>query len=332
MTINFSELHRILIIRLSSLGDVLLTTPLLRIIKKKNPTIKIDFLIKNEFAEALQNNPNLDEIFIYKNQKNDKQILLNSFSEKKYELVIDLQNNLRSREITRNFHCKVLLFKKNSLKKFLLVKFKINLLKFTPQIPARYAEASGLVGLDNDGLDFYTENIPSSQLKKDVRYIGFCPGAKHFTKRWPKEYFIELGKRLEADSYKIVLFGGPDEVELCNEIQNSLRNALNLCNTTLSQVGTDMKMCDVIYTNDSGLMHLASAVKVPVIAFFGSTVKEFGFYPYKTINIVLENKNLTCRPCTHIGRKSCPKIHFKCMLEIKPELAFSSLTKISGLQ
>ncbi len=93
-----------------------------------------------------------------------------------------------------------------------------------------------------------------------------------------------------------------------------------------------MKMCKAIYTNDSGAMHLAAAVKVPVIAFFGSTVSEFGFFPYKAKSIQLENKNLSCRPCTHIGRKSCPKIHFKCMKELKPELAFKSLHNLLALK
>jgi lipopolysaccharide heptosyltransferase II len=330
MATDFSEFSKILIIRLSSLGDVLLTTPLIRNIKKKNPAIHIDFVVRDKFFEAVQNNPNLNEIYKYVNSKSEKEGLFTSLSSKKYDLVIDLQNNLRSKEILRQVHSKVLHFNKSNFKKFLLVHFKINLLKDAPQIPARYAEAAGIDNLDNEGLDFYTENLPNTFLKKDIKYVGLCPGAKHFTKRWPKEYFIDLGKILEAAGYKIVLFGGAEEIQICNEIESALSSAINLSNTSLLQVGTDMKMCKAIYTNDSGLMHLASAVGVPVIAFFGSTVKEFGFFPYKTNSIVLENSNLSCRPCTHIGRKSCPKTHFKCMLEIKPELAYSSLTKLVG--
>jgi lipopolysaccharide heptosyltransferase II len=328
MVTNFSELKKILIIRLSSLGDVLLTTPLIRSIKTKNPSIQIDFIVKEQFFEAVQNNTNLSEIYKYKNSKSEKQILYNSILSKKYDLVIDLQNNLRSKEILKPLRCEVLRFKKNNFKKFLLVHFKINKLKNTSQIPIRYAEAAGVNELDNEGLDFCTEKLPDPELNKNENYIGLCPGAKHFTKRWPKEYFIELGKKLEPVGYTIVLFGGTEEIQICNEIESALSNAINLSNTSLLQVGADMKMCKAIYTNDSGLMHLASAVNVPVIAFFGSTVKEFGFYPYKAKSIELENKNLSCRPCTHIGRNTCPKIHFKCMKEIKPELAFNSLNKL----
>jgi heptosyltransferase-2 len=92
-----------------------------------------------------------------------------------------------------------------------------------------------------------------------------------------------------------------------------------------------MKMCKVVYTNDSGLMHLAAALKVPVMAFFGSTVKEFGFSPYNAKSFVLEIEGLSCRPCTHIGRKSCPKKHFKCMQEISPATAFNCLRKLVTL-
>jgi lipopolysaccharide heptosyltransferase II len=332
MVTNFSELNRILIIRLSSLGDVLLTTPLIRTIKKKNPTIKIDFVVRDKFFEAVQNNPNLNEIYKYVNSKSEKESLFNSLSSKKYDLVIDLQNNLRSKEILRQVHSKILHYSKSNFKKFLLVHFKINLLEDAPQIPVRYAEAAGIDNLDNEGLDFYTENLSSTFLKKDIKYIGLCPGAKHFTKRWPKEYFIDLGKKLESAGYTIVLFGGAEEIQICNEIASALSNSINLSNTNLLQVGADMKMCKAIYTNDSGLMHLASAVGVPVIAFFGSTVKEFGFYPYKTKSIILENTNISCRPCTHIGRKSCPKIHFKCMKEIKPELALGNLNELVTTQ
>jgi heptosyltransferase-2 len=327
MTIDFSKLQKILIIRLSSIGDILLTTPLIRSIKKINPLVQIDFVLKEEFFELMQNNQYLTNIHKYTKHGFDKQILTNALISNKYELVIDLQNNLRSREIVRPLHCQILRFKKNNFKKFLLVHFKVNKLKDAHQIPVRYAEATD-VELDSEGIDFFTTNEPDPKLNANEKYIGLCPGAKHFTKRWPTEYFIELGNSLESAGYKIVLFGGLEEVELCFELENQIKNSLNLCNSSILQVGSDMKMCRAIYTNDSGLMHLASAIKVPVIAFFGSTVKEFGFYPYKAKSIELEINNLSCRPCTHIGRKSCPKIHFKCMKEINPDLAFNSLNNL----
>ena len=316
---DISELKKILIIRLSSMGDILLTTPLIRSIKRQNPEVQIDFVLKEEFFELVQLNPNLKNIHLYSKQTFEKQILIKTLISNNYEMVIDLQNNIRSKEITKSLHCEVNRFDKKDFKKFLLVNFKINRLKNAPQIPVRYAEAAG-IELDNEGLDLFTDNVANPRLDLNEKYIGLCPGAKHFTKRWPKEYFIELGKKLESAGYKVVLFGGLNELELINEIANQLNAPINLCNDSILQTAANMKMCKAIYTNDSGAMHLACAVKVPVIAFFGSTVKEFGFYPYKARSMVLEVENLPCRPCTHIGRKSCPIIHFKCMKEITPDL------------
>jgi ADP-heptose:LPS heptosyltransferase len=328
---EISDLKKILIIRLSSIGDILLTTPLIRSIKKQNPNIQIDFVIKTEFFDLLKHNPYLKNIYKYSKDNSEKRELINSLKANRYEIVIDLQNNLRSREIIRHLDCKIQRFKKNSINKFLLVHFKINKLKDAHQIPVRYAETAG-VDLDTEGLDFITLHEPDPNLKTDEKYIGLCPGAKHFTKRWPIEYFIELGQRLESDGYKVIIFGGPSEALITGEIGNKLKNAINLCCESVLQSGANMKLCKAIYTNDSGAMHLASAMKVPVIAFFGSTVREFGFYPYKAKSIELENKNLNCRPCTHIGRKSCPKIHFKCMKELKPEFAFNSLHNLLVLK
>lgn len=327
MVADYSRIKKILIIRLGSFGDILLTTPLIRSIKRLNPYIQIDFVVKEEFFELLQKNPYLNNIYKYPRVKSQKQILINALTGYNYELVIDLQNNLRSREIVRQLHCRILRFKKNNFKKFLLVHFKINMLKDAPQIPLRYAETAG-IKLDSEGLDFYTDKLPDSKLIPDEKYIGLCPGAKHFTKRWPKEYYTQLGKKLESGGYKVVLFGGLDESAIIENIGKNLGNAVILCCESFLQTGANMKMCKAIYTNDSGTMHLASALKIPMIAFFGSTVREFGFFPYKAKSIQLENNNLSCRPCTHIGRKSCPKLHFKCMKEIKPDIAFNSLKNL----
>jgi heptosyltransferase-2 len=328
MNINFNSLNKILIIRLSSFGDILLTTPLIRILKKTNPQLKLDFVLREEYEELLENNPYINKIFKYTNHKFERQILFNSILNEEYDLTIDLQNNIRSRELVRVLKCRKIRFKKNNFKKLLLVRFKINKLKGAPPIPLRYASLLKNVTIDEEGLEFFTDKDINLKLKSADKIIGLCPGAKHYSKQWPKEYFTELGIKLESEGYKIVLFGGVEEVKTCSEIERNLTNALNLCNTSILQLGSDMTMCKAIYTNDSGLMHLACAVKVPVISFFGSTVKEFGFFPYNAKSVVLENKELNCRPCTHIGRSSCPKVHFDCMKQITPEDAFLALKQV----
>ena len=319
--------QKILIVRLSSLGDILLTTPLIRSLKNTNPKLEIHFLLREEYQDVLINNPYISKLITITREDSSsrtKDIL----QQNKYDFVIDLQNNLRSRHLTNGLKCPKVRFKKLSWQKFLLVKFKINELSEAPPIPGRYASVIDDLKLDDEGLDLFTDKKPSESLAELTNLIGFCPGSKHYTKMWPKEYYIELGKKIIDNGFNLVLFGGKDDKDICNEIATNVTKCINLCNDNdILQTATDMKLCKAIICNDSGLMHAACAVKVPVMAIFGSTVKEFGFTPYRSKNLILENKSLTCRPCSHIGKSSCPKGHFKCMKEITPQLVHNSLIR-----
>lgn len=322
---NLSEYNKILIIRLSSLGDILLSTPLIRTLKENHPKIKIDFLLKEQYKDALSNNPFIERLFFYQYEKNELNSLLKKLKNENYDLLVDLQNNFRSTQIRKELKSKFVKFNKKNIDKFLLVNFKINLMKGANQIPQRYADSLELK-LDNEGLDLFTKNKPSGKLKEENKYIGFCPGSRHFTKMWPKENYIEVGNLLNKAGYKVVLLGGKDDKEICLEISKNIPSSINLCNDDdILQTAANMKKCLAIACNDSGLMHTACAMQIPVLTFFGSTVREFGFTPYKNKNVILENNSLSCRPCSHIGRASCPKGHFKCMLEITPQLAFEKL-------
>ncbi len=320
---------KILIIRLSSLGDILLTTPLIRSIKKNITDSEIDFVLRENYEDLIRLNPNVRKIYNYNEAGYIVQDIVNSIISEKYDLIIDLQNNFRSRWISRVSKVPVVKFNKHHFDKFLLVNFKINNLKDLPPVPVRYANTVKNLVLDDEGLELTTDKIPDKRLQSGSNWIGLCPGAKHFTKRWPVENFISLAKLLNENGFQVVLFGGILDLETCLQIENET-GALNLCNENdILQTAADMKLCKAIYTNDSGLMHTATAVKVPVIAIFGSTVKEFGFFPYKAKSIAIENVGLSCRPCTHIGRANCPKKHFKCMIEITPKLAFEKLNKLN---
>lgn len=322
MIIDFSRIKKILIIRLSSLGDILLTTPLIRTIKKKYPQIIIDFLLKGEYSDLLKNNPHINEILPYSKASNNQPINQSS-NHSNYDLIIDLQNNLRSRKITSKLQVPTVRFKKYSFRKFLLVKTKINLMKNLPSIPIRYAETIGLE-LDKEDLEIISDKQPDKNLVGLKNLIGICPGAKHFTKRYPIEYHKQLCKLLLENDFNVVLFGGKIDKNICAEIADEIPKVINLQNEDdILQTVSDMKLCDIIICNDSGLMHVASSLNKKLITIFGSTIKEFGFMPYNCKNsIIIENQNLNCRPCSHIGRSSCPKSHFKCMRDIKPEDVF----------
>lgn len=327
MTVEeLSKTNKILIIRLSSLGDILLTTPFIRAIKTQFPHIKIDMLIREGYADVIKLNPYIDKKLLFKKHDKSNIALIEQLRNDNYQLVIDLQNNLRSNKIVSSLKINSVNFDKRSFDKFLLVNFKINKLREAPPIPVRYSNTIQNLKLDNQGLDLFTDKSANLELNGKNNLIGFCPGARHFTKRWPKEYYFELGNRLTQDGYTIVLFGGKIDKEICAELVDKISGAINLSNNDeLLQTAADMKLCKAVVCNDSGLMHTASATGTKVIALFGSTVKEFGFAPYNCSNLILENNSLTCRPCSHIGRSDCPKKHFDCMKSIKPEFVFEKL-------
>ncbi|MFC2136233.1 glycosyltransferase family 9 protein [Bacteroidota bacterium] len=317
--LDLSTINNMLIVRFSSLGDILLTTPLIRSLKKQYPNLNIDFLLREEYADALEYNKNINTLFLLKRDERETE-LLKRMNDVNYDLIIDLQNNIRSRRITKKMNGKIQKFKKPFIKKFLLVKFKINLLKYQTQIPYRYAEAIPRFQLDNEGLDLYLPDQNKHDDNEVHNIVGFCPGSRHFTKQWPMEYFIELGNLLRGNGIDVALFGGREDIDVCEKIAEQISGAVNLSNdNNLFKTAYEMKRCKLILCNDSGLMHTAAALRVPVIAIFGSTVKEFGFAPYKSKNLILENNLLSCRPCSHIGRSKCPEGHFKCMKELTAE-------------
>lgn len=323
---KIEEINRLLIIRLSSLGDILLTTPVVRSIKKQHPSIEIDFLIRKEYKDTLSYNPYISNLFFYENEKEKLKPLTAKLMERKYDLVADLQNNLRSRSMISFLNRPAIRFKKHNLDKFLLVNCKINRLKECTPITTRYAQVFDNLRLDDEGLEIHWpgENNIEPESKREI--IGLCPGSRHFTKMWPKGYFIELGNLLADSGREIWLIGGRSDRAICSEIAKSIRGSVDCSydDEMLKMAGL-LKKCKAVVCNDSGLMHLTCAVGTPVFALFGSTVKEFGFSPYKNRNLIFENNSLSCRPCSHIGRDNCPKGHFKCMKELTPSLVYKKL-------
>jgi heptosyltransferase-2 len=322
-TAELSKYQKILIIRLSSLGDILLTTPLLRAIKNLYPLMNIDFLLRAEYADAVKLNPHLNKFYLFNRIDEKNNLLLDELIQNKYDVVIDLQNNLRTKKITNQLSGKVLRFNKKNFDKFLLVQFKINRLKDSKQIPIRYASVIPDLILDKRGLELVTDKQPDSRIDNTKINIGICPGARHFTKRWIPEYYIELGNKFAENNFQVFLMGGKTDRVICREISKAIPGSIDLSNDDdLLQTAANMNLCSLVVCNDSGLMHAATSTKAKVITIFGSSVKEFGFTPYHCNNIILENKSLNCRPCSHIGKDYCPKKHFKCMIEIKPDLVF----------
>jgi heptosyltransferase-2 len=232
---------------------------------------------------------------------------------------------------------------KRVLERSMLVNFKKNVYKDVVSVVDRYIETVRDLGVVNDGkgLDLHipdevlfgvSAKIAKLGLNRFEKVIGLCPGARHFTKRWPAERYARVGaafaQKMDA---KMLLFGGAADEPVCNQICWEINNevgaerATSLCGQFgLLETAAAMEYCDVILTNDTGLMHIAVAMHKKVLAIFGSTVREFGFFPYDPAAVVLEQSGLTCRPCSHIGRSECPERHFKCMTEIDEDRVYTS--------
>jgi heptosyltransferase-2 len=299
----------------------LLTTPLVRSLKQQNPGITIDFLLKEQYSSVLDNNPYISNVYHY----NTSSTLVETLNSSSYTLIIDLQNNKRSGRITSALKAPVRKFNKRSIDKFLLVNFRINRLKNAPPIPARYAGVLPGFNLDAKGNEVYPDEAVTSPLPDTGKNIGMAPGSRHLTKMWPKEYYKELAGMLINKGYNVFMIGGKSDRVICREIAEASGAADFSNDDKFAETAQIIKKCSLVICNDSGLMHTATAVNVPVCVFFGSTVEEFGFTPYKTKNLILENKLLSCRPCSHIGRESCPLGHFRCMLEITPQVALERI-------
>ena len=166
-------------------------------------------------------------------------------------------------------------------------------------------------------------------ISQEEKIFAIAPGAGFFTKRWPIEYYqIFVKNILEKHHCKIVVLGDKNDKPQAELLANN-HNVIDLSGQlSLIQSAVVLSKCKGLVSNDTGLMHMATAVKTPVLAIFGSTVQEFGFFPYRSKSLVVEGTNLNCRPCSHIGRHSCPQSHFKCMQEISPEIVEEKFEKL----
>lgn len=339
---------KILIIRLSSIGDIILVSPLIRLVRKRFPQANIDMVVGAEFEELISFNPNLNRVILFNRQTGLRGLLklCKKIRQERYDLIIDLHKKIRSFLICLTSGAKQRAsYNKHSFLRFLLVKFKINRYSDIPFTSNLYLKSLQRFDIEDDGqgLDLYI--TPSKErvildllrrkgISKEDILIGLAPGAHWYTKRWLKERYIELSNFLiQNKKAKIVILGGREEVKLSDEIKASLLSEPITVTDSLSLMETAalLKRCKILISNDTGIMHMAAAVKTPVVAIFGPTVKEFGYYPYRVDNRVI-SKDLPCRPCSTKGSSKCKINTFDCMrlistnevLEAVEELLFKT--------
>jgi len=298
---------KILVIRFSAIGDILLTFPVVEALQHKYPAAEIHFLTKPSNKPAL-------ELLSSKVQPRFLQESLletaNQLRGERYDLVIDLHNNLRT------FLLQVLMlkgswnrFRKLNFQKWLLTSFKWNTLPKV-HLVERYAQAAKVnpasVTLALNNASHVVESLPSN-------YVAWVLGATFSTKQYPLRKLIETIERLDMP---IILLGGDKENTLASSLQAHFPSLISLVGkTSLAEAALVLSKAKVVVTNDTGLMHLAAFYEKPMVCIWGNTVPDFGMYPYQSTPVFhAQVSDLSCRPCSKIGHNTCPKGHFDCML------------------
>ena len=321
---------KVLVIRFSSLGDVILTTAFLYALRKECSSCEIWYVTKSEFAEILKDQPYIDRLIYLERKENI--IHLSKRIDAEFDCIFDLHNNLRS-TLLRNIikAKKVKIVEKHILYRYKLLKKSKGLTKFIKNRTTKDVVEDELNLLkpykhikDDASIKPVLYLNRTKSFKKPV--IAVAPGARWKTKQWPTEYFIELINKLDIYyNPTILLFGSKDEVKIADNIFSKSKNVLNFVGKlSIAETASYMRSSDVAVSNDSGLMHMAIALDIPVVAMFGPTVKGFGFFP-RGRNTIIE-KNLECRPCSMHGSNSCKMNTYECMRSITPSEVFDAVS------
>jgi ADP-heptose:LPS heptosyltransferase len=315
------RLKKYLIIRLSSIGDIVLTTPVVRCLKEQSAPCQVHYLTRRVYKEVVSANPYIDRVFTINDSVEE---VLPMLKAENYDQIIDLHKNWRSMAVRRKLGIKSTSFSKLNIRKWLLVNCKIDRLPRL-HIVDRYMQAVADLGVTNDGrgLDYFIPpevTVPRDSLPPSHRqgYVAVVIGGRHNTKQLPAEKTIALCLGIKAP---VILLGGPEDSAHGDTIAAAdPGHIFNACGKfSLSQSARLVENAALVITNDTGLMHVAAAFNKKIISVWGNTVPEFGMYPYMPEHpnnfSIFEVKGLSCRPCSKIGFEKCPRGHFRCMMQ-----------------
>ena len=312
---------KILVVRFSSIGDIVLTTPVLRCLKQQLKGVELHFITKQKFLSVIEHNPYVDKFYTIDESLTE---VIPQLKKENYDYVIDLHHNARTLKLKLALGKKSFSFNKLNWEKFLIVQFKKNTL---PQkhIVDRYFEATSALGIinDNKGLDYFIDKKDEIDVVSSLPalfhndYNTLVVGGSYFTKQIPINKLKEI---CLLSSLPVILIGGKEDAAIGEQVYQLHKNkVINLCGKlNLNQSASIIQQSQKVITSDTGLMHIAAAYKKDIISLWGNTIPEFGMGPYLAgkDSHMLEVKNLSCRPCSKLGYKKCPKGHFKCMNDI----------------
>lgn len=308
---------KILVIRLSSIGDIVLTTPVLRCVKRQRPEIEIHYLVKPQFKEVLSENPYIDQLHFY---DDNRAALIRDLKQISFDKIIDLHHNLRTWKLKKKLGIPSASFNKLNFQKWWYVRTKKDVLP-EKHIVDRYLEAVAALNVQNDnlGLEFYIHPENHIDLWKTFQtdvVAAVAIGAQYKTKCAPAEKLAEVIRQIEIP---VVLLGGKTDQATAQEIIALCPDRLIFDKTgawNIQQSASVVEQAKVLLTHDTGLMHIASAFQTPIVTIWGNTTPKLGMYAYKPDapeKVINHEVAVSCRPCSKIGYQKCPKGHFKCM-------------------
>lgn len=314
---------KFLIIRFSSIGDIVLTSPVIRCLKTQFPEAEVHFLTKKRNLDLIQANPYIDRIHLFEDSLPD---VLRKLKEEKFDFIIDLHNNLRSLRIKIGLKTRSHTFNKLNILKWLYTRFKLN---YMPEghIVDRNLETlkSFRIVDDGIGLDYFIppeDEFPLADLPETFRngYIALVLAGTYATKRMPAGKYQRL---ISETPLPFILLGGKSERPLADRILEwKTGNVLDFtAKLSINQSASLVKNARLVIANDTGLMHIAAAFHKKILSVWGNTSPELGMFPYLPGegSEILEVKGLSCRPCSKLGYHECPKKHFRCMNDL-PEI------------
>lgn len=314
-------MKNILVLRFSSLGDIVLTTGVLKFIKDTLPSVNISVATSTQFKEVFEKLPFISAVYSIDRKSNLKDIIAFSKTLPKFDAVFDLHDNLRSRILKFLLPAKSFTYNKNSLARRSFVRYRLGASYLTKHTVQKYFEPFGRAfNLNLPDIEKLRPFLikPATE-KSRIKRVVIHPFASKFCKEWP--YFYDLSEKFLSLGVEVAAVGAgginlPDLVEDKTGF------------VTLETLKENIASADLFITTDSGPLHIATAMNVPTVAIFGPTTRELGFYPTFKDTFVIENEGLNCRPCHIHGPDFCPKKHFRCMKELSADMVFDFSFKL----
>jgi lipopolysaccharide heptosyltransferase II len=329
----------VLAVRFSSIGDVLLITPLLRAIRHRHPAARITVLTKQAYAPLLSHNPHVERVIGVEPGRRLTRVAAD-LRAGQYTHRLDLHDSLRSRMLRALVPGRWGTYPKHRVARALLIYAKRNRYRDRRPVAERYFSAARGLDVAPDGkppefvLGIEAERqagdwLASANVGLGQPVIAVAPGAAHATKRWPLEHWQALIRRLVAQGFDIAIVGGADDAPIGAALSNNAEGRVVSAAGAFGLQGTGalLRRAAAVVSGDTGVMHMATGVGTPVVALFGPTVEAFGFFPYTNRASVLELP-LSCRPCSSKGSPRCPLGHHRCMIDIVPETVYGAVCRL----